>query len=70
VPAASQRPDIRRTHGFDPVRPPGMIADHRSLLRAFGDCDVDRAAAFTADAAKARSDLIATIGAVGSKPTR
>ncbi len=53
---------IRRAYGFDPARLPGMIADHRSLLRAFADRDADGAAAIAAShAAKARSDLIATI---------
>jgi DNA-binding GntR family transcriptional regulator len=53
---------IRRTFGFDPARLSGMIADHRSLLRAFADRDADGAAAVAAGhAAKARSDLIATI---------
>jgi DNA-binding GntR family transcriptional regulator len=55
---------IRRAFGFDPARLPGMIADHRSLLRAFADRDADGAAAVAAGhAAKARSDLIATIRA-------
>jgi DNA-binding GntR family transcriptional regulator len=60
---------IRRTFGFDPARLPGMIADHRSMLRAFGDRDADGAAAVAAGhAAKARSDLIATIrAAAGAK---
>jgi len=62
---------FRRTYGFDPARLPGMIADHRSLLRAFGDRDADGAGAVAAGhAAKARSDLIATIRAAGSMPTR
>lgn len=53
---------IRRTFGFDPARLPGMIADHRSLLRAFADRDADGAAVIAAGhAAKARSDIIATI---------
>ncbi len=55
---------FRRAFGFDPLRLPGMIADHRSLLRAFGDRDADGAAAIAAGhAAKARIDLIATIRA-------
>jgi len=53
---------IRRAFGFDPARLPGMIADHRSLLRAFADRDADGAAAVAAGhAAKARSDLMAAI---------
>ena len=55
---------FRRTYGYDSARLPGVIADHRSLLRAFADRDVDGAAAVAAGhAAKARSDLIATIRA-------
>jgi DNA-binding GntR family transcriptional regulator len=53
---------IRRSFGLDPTRLPGMIADHRSLLCAFADRDVDEAAAVAAGhAAKTRSDLIAII---------
>ena len=57
---------FRRTYGFDAMRVPGMIADHRSLLRAFSDRDADGAAAVAAGhAAKARGDLLATIRAGG-----
>jgi len=53
---------FRRAYGYDAARLPGVIADHRSLLRAFADGDVEGAAAVAAGhAAKARSDLIATI---------
>jgi DNA-binding GntR family transcriptional regulator len=53
---------FRRAFGFDPTRLSGMIADHRSLLRAFADRDAEVAAAVAAGhAAKARVDLIATI---------
>lgn len=53
---------FRGAYGYDPARLPGVIADHRSLLRAFADRDVEGAAAVAAGhAAKARSDLIATI---------
>jgi DNA-binding GntR family transcriptional regulator len=60
---------FRRAYGFDPARLPGMIADHRSLLRLLGDRDADGAAAVAAGhAAKARSDLIATIRAAEPMP--
>ncbi len=63
---------FRRAFGFDAARMPGMIADHRSLLRAFADRDADSAAAIAAGhAAKARSDLLATIRAGGNaEPAR
>lgn len=60
---------FRHTFPFDAVRIPGMIADHRSLLRAFADRDPDSAAAIAAGhAAKARSDLLATISAAQGHP--
>ena len=53
---------FRRAYGYDAARLPGVIADHRSLLRAFSDEDAEGAAAVAAGhAAKARSDLIAAI---------
>jgi len=62
---------FRRAYGFDPQRLPGMIADHRSLLRAFADRDADGAGAIAAGhAAKARSDLIATIRVAEATPSR
>ena len=58
---------FRRAYGFDVTRVPGMVADHRSLLRAFADRDADGAAAIAAGhAAKARSDIIATIRAAAA----
>jgi DNA-binding GntR family transcriptional regulator len=53
---------FRRAFGFDASRLPGVVADHRSLIRAFAERDAEGAAAIAAGhAAKARSDLIAAI---------
>ena len=53
---------IRRMYGFDGARLPGVISDHRALISAFRERDAESAAAIGAGhAAKARSDLIATI---------
>ncbi len=58
----------RRAFGFDVSRLPGVVADHRSLIRAFAERDADGAAAIAAaHAAKARSDLIAAIRAFGEQ---
>jgi DNA-binding GntR family transcriptional regulator len=55
---------FRRAYGHDAGRLPGVVADHRSLLRAFEDRDTEGAAAIAAaHAARARSDLLATIRA-------
>lgn len=60
---------FRAAFGFDASRLPGVVADHRSLLRAFADHDAEGAAAIAAGhAAKARSDLMATIRAAGGQP--
>ena len=53
---------IRRMYGFDGARLPGVVSDHRALISAFREQDAESAAAIGAGhAAKARSDLIATI---------
>lgn len=53
---------IRRMYGFDGTRLAGVISDHRALISAFREQDAESAAAIGAGhAAKARSDLIATI---------
>ena len=53
---------IRRMYGLDGTRLPGVISDHRALISAFRERDAESAAAIGAGhAAKARSDLIATI---------
>ena len=53
---------FRRMYGFDSVRLPGVISDHRALISAFRERDAESAAAIAAGhAAKARNDLIATI---------
>jgi DNA-binding GntR family transcriptional regulator len=53
---------IRRMYGFDAKRLPGVISDHRALISAFRERDAESAAAIGAGhAAKARSDLIATV---------
>jgi DNA-binding GntR family transcriptional regulator len=53
---------FRRTYGFDSQRLPGIIADHRALLRAMAEGDADGAAALAAGhVAKARGDLLARI---------
>jgi DNA-binding GntR family transcriptional regulator len=50
----------RALGGYDPQRLPGVLADHRSLIRAIVDGNADVAAAIgLAHAAKARIDLIA-----------
>lgn len=60
---------IRRMYGFDATRLPGVISDHRALISAFREQDAESAAAIGAGhAAKARSDLIATIRD-GARPT-
>jgi DNA-binding GntR family transcriptional regulator len=61
---------FRRAYGYDATRLPGVVADHRSLLRAFEDRDTEGAAAIAAaHAARARSDLLATIRAASGSPT-
>ena len=60
---------IRRMYGFDGTRLPGVLSDHRALISAFREQDAESAAAIGAGhAAKARSDLIATIRGC-SRPT-
>jgi len=57
---------IRRSYGFDAARLPGVISDHRALISALRERDAESAAAIGAGhAAKARSDLIATIRGAG-----
>ena len=58
---------FRVAFGFDASRLPGVVADHHSLIRAFGSHDADGAAAIASGhAAKARNDLIATIRAAST----
>ena len=57
---------FRRAYGFDAARLPGVVADHRALIAAFGTGDADGAAAIAAGhAAKARIDLIGAIRGLG-----
>ena len=59
---------FRRVYGFDPVRLPGVIADHRALLSSFEAGDADGAAAIAAGhAAKARNDLMRAINAATTR---
>jgi DNA-binding GntR family transcriptional regulator len=53
---------FRRAYGFNASRLPGTMADHRALISAFRERDIEGAAAIAAaHAAKARNDLIVTI---------
>ena len=69
---------FRSVYGADPLRLPGVIADHRALLGCFAASDTDGAAAIAAGhAAKARNDLaravaassLATVEAGGKRQT-
>lgn len=63
---------FRKIFGADPLRLPGVIADHRALLACFAAGDPDGAAAIASGhAAKARSDLARAINATAAdRPNR
>ncbi len=62
---------FRNVYGADPLRLPGVIADHRALLGCFAAGDADGAAAIAAGhAAKARNDLTRAITAANARNTQ